>query len=226
MYRTLATLVVMISTSVLADEYPKVVRRDGQVCVQEKSAEGTVTESCRAERAPLPAESRDAAESKPSENPWLVADQRKASLLLGEDTHGASRGATELLAGQIGALVPGLIASLAGGSSVGGLLLASLASFGLSSLASGVAHVAIGGQAGVGWAFVGNLVGQAAALVINLLALASGGVGLLVAALLIGSALPALGATIALELRDTAVRAEAVATRSAPAQRGAVLASF
>lgn len=42
-------LVVAVSASALADDYPKVVRRDGQVCMQSLNADGLVVEQCKPE---------------------------------------------------------------------------------------------------------------------------------------------------------------------------------
>ena len=51
-------LMVVVCAQAGGADYPKVVRRDGQVCVQNLNAKGVVEESCRAEgsdaRTPLP----------------------------------------------------------------------------------------------------------------------------------------------------------------------------
>ncbi len=224
-------LVVGVSLSAWADEYPKVVRREGQVCVQELGPDGVVKESCRAEAAPAPSTA-----SQQSGEGWAGRFPGKASsprLLEGDllaDPKGASRGISELFGGQAVAYLSSLVFLATGVSStVGGLLLSATAGLAVSSLVSGLFHIAFDGQAGLGWAFLGNLIGQVASVVITLFALASSSAVVTIFAVLVGGLLPALGATIALELRDTAVRREAAGFSPSAAgtrSNGAVVVSF
>lgn len=228
----LAVCVVLgLSLSAWADEYPKVVRRDGQVCVQELAADGSVKESCRAESVVAPSTSA----SPSGDTGWASRFQGNASsprLLEGDppDPKGASRGISELLGGQAVAYLISIIFLATGTSStIGGLLGSAALGFTLSSLASGLFHAAGDGQAGIGWAFLGNLLGQVASVVITLLAVASSSAVVALFAVLVGGFLPALGASIALELRDTVLRREAAGLAplaDAGRSRGAVVARF
>lgn len=68
----LVTLAVVLCQ---ASEYPKVVRRDGQVCVQQLNDKGAVEESCRAEgsdvRSPLPSAGSTPLDARPVPSPSL-----------------------------------------------------------------------------------------------------------------------------------------------------------
>lgn len=227
-----AFLITCISFAAWADEYPKVIRRDGQVCVQELAADGAVKESCRAETTPAPRPSTDT----PSGTGWSNRFQNQGTsprLLDGDllpDPKGAVRGISELLGGQVAAYLTS-IAFIATGvsSTVGGLLGSAVVGFAVSSLVSGLFHLASDGQAGLGWAFLGNLIGQVVSVVFTLAALSSGSAVVTLLAVLIGGFLPALGASVALELRDTAVRREAAGfapSAGTRGQSGALIASF
>ncbi|MCU0696863.1 MAG: hypothetical protein MUC96_10060 [Myxococcaceae bacterium] len=225
-------LVLGFSLSAWADEYPKVVRRDGQVCVQELAADGSVKESCRAETVPAPSTS-----ASPQEGTgWANRFQGSANAprLLPEamaDSKGASRGIAELFGGQVAAFATALVFVATGvaSSGIGGLLASSLTTFAVSSLVSGFFHVVNDGQAGLGWAFLGNALGSVASFVVTLVALSTGGATVIALALIVGSLLPPLGAAIALELRDTVLRREAAGfspSVETSRPRGAVVASF
>ncbi len=227
-----ALVVTSLSFAAWADDYPKVIRRDGQVCVQDLGPDGAVKESCRAETAPAARPSTDT----PSGTGWAGRFQSQGSsprLLDGgelPDPKGAARGLSEFLGGQVAAYATSLVFLATGVSStIGGLLGASVVVFAVSSLISGLFHLANDGQAGLGWAFLGNLIGQVASVIIGLAGLAGGAVVVAVFTLLVGGLLPALGASIALELRDTAVRREAAGfspSANARGEPGALIASF
>jgi hypothetical protein len=225
-----ALLVGVVAVPAWADEYPKVVRRDGQVCVQELAADGAVKESCRAETAP-----QAPAATEPSGSGWSNRFQPNGSPRLLEggllaDPKGAPRGIAELFGGQVAAFATASIFVATGvGAGVTGQLASSLVVFGVSSLASGLLHTINDGQAGLGWAFLGNALGSVASFVIAVLALSTSSVVLIAMTLLVGSLLPPLGAAIALELRDTALRREGAGFAPSAAQSrpgGAVLANF
>lgn len=195
-----AVFAVCLASVSLADEYPQVIRRNGEVCVQTLGADGKVAEACRPE-GPVAAKATTTDESG-----VRVTSVPRAASLLDADPKGAGRGVAELFGGQVGALLPQLISIAVGGTSVAGTLLVSLASFGVSSLVSGLMHLAYDGQAGFGWAFLGNAIGQAVSLLISLVAITGASPVLLIVGILAGAFLPALGASIALELRDHALR--------------------
>lgn len=226
---TLLVIAVVVSAGNAAAEEPQVIRRDGQVCVQTRDAQGAVSESCRPDRpiTPAPSAATEAAQAPAAtQNPLALADARRSASLLESDPHGAARGIGEYLGAQVGAAIPMLVYSvvaLTSRTDVGGLLAATLVSFGVSSLTAGLFHIAIDGQAGIGWAFLGNLVGQVGALLLTLL-LGTSPVGSLIAAV-VGSVLPALGASVALELRDTALRKEGTMSAARPPQEGSIVVS-
>lgn len=195
-----ALCAVSLASASLADEYPQVIRRNGEVCVQTLGADGKVAEACRPD-VPVAARATTTDESG-----VRVTSLPRAASLLDADPKGAGRGVAELFGGQVGALLPQLIAMAVGGTTVTGTILVTLASFGISSLASGLMHLAYDGQAGIGWAFLGNAIGQGVSLLITLVALSGASTLLLVVGVLAGALLPALGASIALELRDHALR--------------------
>lgn len=94
-----------------ASEYPKVVRRDGQVCVQSLRDDGTVTESCRAEagaRRPLGDGASTSSSWDEPVAPKRIKRGRKAEV---EDAPTKERGFAAdfaALGGVMGFFAPGL----------------------------------------------------------------------------------------------------------------------
>lgn len=195
---SLVALVAATSDAPAAD-YPKVVHRDGNVCVQELDATGAVTESCRPERGV-----------------GLASARPSAQLLPGgvlDDPKGSTRGIAELSAGIVGATLPLLIigATSQGLPTVTSALLGGMLSMVVAGAASWILHSIFEGQAGIGWAVLGALAGSVAATLVGLVMTGLTAVGIMTTAVL-GVLLPALGASIALEARDGAFRRGEVAT--------------
>lgn len=231
----LVTLAVLASPA-LADDYPKVVHRDGQVCVQSLDAAGAVVEQCRREgaaeySAPAQLTPPDAPPLPPPQAAPPPAQPRRSARLI-EDEHGAARGIAEVVLGQLAGLVPVLVASATcnslltsctGASVAGGLI-----SFVASSLTVGLIHLAFDGRAGMGWSFLGNLIGGSVGLLLSLVAVSSGSAVLLLMAGIVQILLPSTCSAIALEVRDRAVRKQeaGLAGRAPHLEEGLLAARF
>jgi len=197
----LLTLPLLISavTSEAASEYPKVVRRDGNVCVQELDAAGAVKESCHPEK-----EGIRLSEGRPSARfmPGAPLD----------DPRGSTRGVAELAVGIIGATIPTLIVAAIGPvASTTGVLLTGVLSILVAGATTWILHSIFDGQAGFGWGILGAIVGGGVATLVGLVMTLTSAAGIITVAVL-GVLLPPLSAAIALEARDGALRRGEVST--------------
>lgn len=92
----------------VADEYPKVVRKNGEVCVQALTEEGVVREDCRPEER-VRIRSRRVAEPEPEAAPWRKREeppQQQRSTFVAD--FGATGQLGLLLGGGLGLALPGL----------------------------------------------------------------------------------------------------------------------
>ncbi len=199
-------LVVLAAVSAVdaQDEFPKVVRRDGQVCVQTLEA-GRVAESCRPEASPLVTSSAD---------PWSGVTGGRRSAILLDDPWASRRAVAEQTAGTVvSAVVGGIFLGVCFqyGCSASGSAAFGLAQLGLVGLVSTLTHAANHGQGHVGFGLLGAGLGGAVGLLISIVTFSSGA-GLLATVLLVNLAalLPAVGSVVALELRDASVRQQGV----------------
>jgi hypothetical protein len=143
-----------------------------------------------------------------------------------DDDRGAARGIAELAVGQLAGLVPVLVTSSVCPTSVSCTLVGGLTSFVLSSLVAGLMHFAFDGKAGLGWAFLGNLIGGGVALLVSVVAVASGSGLFLLLAGVIQVILPSTIAAISLEVRDgTLRRREAGVAQALPSFGGGLTAA-
>ena len=197
----------------LPSEYPKVIRREDQTCIQTLDAIGQVVEECRAGSKDFTGNTqvikqRVGPEEVPTSSPKVARANRSAKLS-NSDPHAGFRmfaeGGLALLVAPIPLGILSAVCSRATCSDVA-VVVTVLSLPLLMGFAASLGHWLVDGEAGAGWGVIGAAVGVALAVALLFAAGALGTSYFGVLLYAVAGIAPIAGTIIALELRDTSLR--------------------